>query len=61
MPRNHKAEHRGGMHEESAMGSQGQCPHCDPWHEDYIPSNKPKEETKDAWTDAWVASQQDKK
>ena len=60
MARDYRSEHRGNMHEEGSMGSQGKCPNCDPWHEEYIPSTAPKAEIKDAWTDAWIASQKDK-
>jgi hypothetical protein len=59
------------MHRDEMMGDQPDCPHCDPWHERYIDMRTQEEKDNasakwrrpgsDGWTEAWEASQQEKK
>ena len=71
MARNLGPEHISGMHRDEMMGDQPDCVHCDPWHERYIDmrtqdekdnaSAKWRRPGSDGWTEAWEASQQEKK
>lgn len=69
MARNLGPEHISGMHRDEMMGDQKDCVHCDPWHERYIDMRTKDEKNSasaknpgvDGWTEAWEASQQEKK
>lgn len=71
MARNLGPEHISGMHRDEMMGNQKDCRHCDPWHENYIDMRTQEEKNtahlkwrqpgSDGWSEAWEASQKEKK